>query len=320
MTRVLVTGGAGFIGSHVAERFLEAGYGVVALDDLSTGSRENLPAGVDLQVMDVGSAEAADLVTNGGFDVIAHLAAQVDVRRSTDDPGLDARTNILGTLNVAEAARRLPATRRPRFIFASTGGALYGGDAPVPSTEETPANPDAPYGVAKLAAELYLAYYARVWDMDTAVLRFGNVYGPRQNPEGEAGVIAIFARRIALGEPVIVYGTGEQTRDFVYVGDVAEAFLAAAAGPLPAPGPLNARALNVGTGVDTSVLELITRLGRIAGVRPQVEFRNQRPGEVMQSLLSADRIGRLLDWRATVDLDEGLARTYSWVTSSTVKP
>src|SRR5207302_859309 len=176
--KVLVTGGAGFIGSHAVERFQNAGHQVSALDDLSSGRRDNIPAGVDLRVMDVGSPEAAELVTSGGFDVIVHLAAQIDVRKSVEDPAFDARTNILGTLNIVEAARGLADTRRPRIIFASTGGALYGDGASLPSSEETQANPDAPYGVAKLAVELYLAYYARVWRMDTVTLRFGNVYGP----------------------------------------------------------------------------------------------------------------------------------------------
>lgn len=313
MPRVLVTGGAGFIGSHVAERFLQAGYSVVAVDDLSSGRRDNVPPGVDLQVIDVGSKEAAELVASGGFHAIAHLAAQVDVRSSMDDPRADATTNVLGTLNLLEAARRLPADARPRFIFASTAG-LYGDNAPIPSTEETAANPDAPYGVAKLAVELYLGYYARVCGMSTVVLRFGNVYGPRQNPHGEAGVIAIFARRIGLGQPVVVYGDGKQTRDFVYVGDVAEAFHAAATRQLPPPGMLTSRAFNVGTGIETSILELIDRLGRISGKTPRAAFEAARPGEIRRSLLAADKIHDVLGWRAAVDLDEGLARTYAWVT------
>src|ERR1041385_3246508 len=222
MPKVLITGGAGFIGSHAADRFLAAGYDVVALDDLSNGKRENLSGRVDLRVVDVGSAQAADLVRTGGFDVIAHFAAQMDVRRSIDDPRFDATTNILGALNLLEAARSLPAGKRPRIIFASTGGALYGDGAILPSPEEGPANPDAPYGIAKLSVELYLAYYARVWGMDTVVLRFGNVYGPRQDPHGEAGVIAIFGRRLVLGQPLTIFGDGKQTRDFVFVSDVVD--------------------------------------------------------------------------------------------------
>ena len=313
MAKVLVTGGAGFIGSHVVERFLKAGHEVSVLDDFSAGTKDNVPAGVDLHVMDVGSQESAALVASAGFDVIAHLAAQIDVRKSVDDPGFDARTNILGTLNILEAARGLPPKRRPRIIFASTGGALYGGGARVPSSEETPANPDAPYGVAKLAAELYLAYYARMWKMDTVVLRFGNVYGPRQNPHGDAGVIAIFAGRIARGQVVEIYGAGTQTRDFVFVGDVADAFLAAATASLPDPESHNARAFNIGTGVETSVLELAKMLGETAGAPARIEFKPARAGEVERSLLAVGKAERVLNWRPRVDMAAGLARTYAWV-------
>ena len=316
MGKVLVTGGAGFIGSHVCERFLRGGHEVVAMDNLSSGKRENLPPEVDLRVMDIVSREAADVVADGGFDVIAHFAAQMDVRRSTDDPIFDATTNIIGTLNLVEAARKLPAGKRPRIVFASTGGALYGDDAPVPSPEETSANPDAPYGIAKLSVEYYLGYYARVWGLDTAALRFGNVYGPRQNPHGEAGVIAIFASRIARRQTVTVYGSGRQTRDFVFVTDVAEAFFTASTSELPPPGPVVARAFNVGTGVDTSVLELVERIGEIAGVTPQVDFKPERRGEVERSLLATDKMRRLLQWQSQVSLDEGLRRTYEWVSKA----
>ena len=313
MGRVLVTGGAGFIGSYLCERFLNAGEDVVVIDDLSTGSRDNLPAGVDLRVVDVGSPEAAGIVAAGAFDVIAHFAAQMDVRKSVADPHFDARTNILGSLNLLEAVRKLPSARRPRFVFASTGGAYYGDHAALPSFEDTAANPDAPYGVAKLAVEHYLAYYDRIWGLDTVALRFGNVYGPRQNPQGEAGVISIFAGRIAAGQPVTVFGTGRQTRDFIFVSDVAEAFFAASKAELPPPGPINSRAFNIGTEVEVSVLELIDALGRIAGVKPQIEFKPARPGEVDRSLLGARKIRQLLPWKPEVTLDDGLARTYEWV-------
>jgi UDP-glucose 4-epimerase len=310
--KVLITGGAGFIGSHLIERFAAGGYQVVVLDNFSTGKQGNIPAGVEVHAIDVGSPEAAALAGSGDFKVIAHLAAQMDVRRSVEDPGFDARTNIIGSLNVLEAARRLEPARRPRFIFASTGGALYGDGAPLPSGEATSADPDAPYGVAKLAVEFYLGYYARVWGMETVALRFGNVYGPRQNPDGEAGVIAIFARRIARRQPVIIYGSGKQTRDFVFVGDVAEAFYAASTRPLDMAGPLEARAFNIGTGVEASVVELAQMLGKTAGVEPELEFRPARSGEVDRSLLAVDKAHRLLDWKARVTLAEGLALTYDW--------
>jgi UDP-glucose 4-epimerase len=237
----------------------------------------------------------------------------MDVRRSIDDPRFDARTNILGALNLLEAMRALPPERRPRIIFASTGGALYGDDAPIPSAEETAANPDAPYGVAKLAVEYYLAYYARIWRLETVALRFGNVYGPRQNPHSEAGVIAIFARQTAQGQPVTIYGTGQQTRDFVYVSDVIDAFLTAATATLPKSGGVNSRAFNVGTGIETSVLDLANMVANAAGVAPRIEFKPARSGEVDRSLLAPGKADRLLHWRSRVGLAEGLALTYSWV-------
>ncbi|HYD51587.1 MAG TPA: NAD-dependent epimerase/dehydratase family protein, partial [Gemmatimonadaceae bacterium] len=188
MARALVTGGAGFIGSHVAERFLEAGYEVEILDNFSSGKRENVPAGATVRELDIRSPEAAALVRDGDFDVIAHLAAQIDVRRSVDDPGFDADVNIRGTLNLVEQVRQRG--RATRIVFASTGGALYGDFAEPPTVETYAKDPEAPYGIAKLATEYYLAYYARVHGLDTVAVRFGNVYGPRQDPHGEAGVVA----------------------------------------------------------------------------------------------------------------------------------
>lgn len=315
MAKALITGGAGFIGSHVAETFQRAGHAVTVIDDLSSGFEHNVPPGADFHRMDIGSPEAASLVRSGEFSVIAHLAAHVDLRRSVSDPAFDARTNIIGTLNLLQAVREVPAGKRPRMIFASTGGALYGTDAPLPATEETPTNPDAPYGVAKLAAELYFTYYARLWGMDTVVLRFGNVYGPRQNPHGDAGVIAIFARRLANDEPIIVYGAGTQTRDFVYVGDVANAFLIGSTSPLQPPASITSRAFNIGTGIETSILELARQLGEAAGVVPRIEHRPARAGEVERSLLSIDKAARVLGWAPQVTLREGLAHTIEWAVS-----
>jgi UDP-glucose 4-epimerase len=315
MPRVLITGGAGFIGSHVIESFFDAGYEVEVLDDLSSGTRENVRDGVALHVLDVAYPEAARLVANGRFDVVAHLAAQMDVRRSVEDPMFDARTNIIGSLNVLEAVRRLDPAQRPRVVFASTGGALYGDAAKLPSSEESPANPDAPYGVAKLSIEYYLGYYARIWGLETVVLRFGNVYGPRQDPHGEAGVVAIFCQRLAEGQPMTIYGTGRQTRDFIFVGDVADAFFAASTAPLPAAGPLTARAFNIGTGVETSVLDLAHMLAKAVDVEPKIDFRPARSGEVERSLLDATKAERELGWKATVSLTDGLSRSFAWTRS-----
>lgn len=306
--RVLVTGGAGFIGSHVADRFVAEGWEVTVLDDLSSGHQAQVPAAARFVRGDIGSADAAALVEAGRFDVVCHLAAQIDVRRSVADPAADATRNILGTLNLMEAIRR--SGHRTRVVFSSTGGALYGAFAEPPSPEATATNPEAPYGIGKLAAEHYLAYYGRVHGIETVVLRYGNVYGPRQDPHGEAGVVAIFCQRLLAGEPLTVYGTGEQTRDYVFVGDVASANLAAATRGLPPVGALEARAFNIGTGVETSVLALATALMQGAGVAVAVRHAPARAGEIARSALDIAKAGALLGWTPTVPLAEGLAATF----------
>ncbi len=313
MAKALITGGAGFIGSHVARRFIAAGYELQVLDDLSTGRRENLPADTPLHEMRVQSADAARLVHEGGFDLLAHLAAQTDVRRSLADPVADFQTNVAGTVNLLEAVRSLPAQRRPRVVFASTGGALYGDAREYPTPESAPTDPEAPYGVAKLTAEYYLAYYARVWGLETVVLRFANVYGPRQDPGGEAGVVAIFCNRLREGRPLTVYGTGRQTRDYVFVEDVASALFVAARRALPPAGRVQARAYNIGTSVETSVIELAERLSAIAGVTPHIEFAPARQGESERSVLDVARAARELEWTPTTSLDDGLRATYEWI-------
>jgi UDP-glucose 4-epimerase len=311
LRRILVTGAAGFIGSHVTERFLAEGWNVVALDDLSTGHRENLPPEIELAVLDVNSVEAADLVKTG-FDLIVHLAAQMDVRHSVADPLFDAHVNIRGTINLLEAARHsgLPL---PRFIFTSTGGALYGSGAALPTAEDWTPNPDSPYGTSKLSVENYLSYYNRIWGLDQAVLRFGNVFGPRQSPHGEAGVIAIFAGQMLAGRPVTVFGTGSQSRDYVYVSDIVDAVYLMAMHPFPHSGTIAARAYNIGTEVETSVSELIEKIQRIGGRKIDVRHAPERPGEVSRSVLSAGKAERELGWSAKVSLDEGLARTLEWL-------
>lgn len=311
--RVLVTGGAGFIGSHVIDRFISAGYHVAALDNLSTGRRLNVPAGVELHVMDVQSPDARDLIRDRGFDIIAHLAAQVDVRKSVADPLNDLLINVVGTVNLLDAICSLPPKKRPRMVFASTGGALYGDAQQFPTGEEAAVNPDAPYGINKLAVEYYLAYFGRAWGMENVAMRFGNVYGPRQDPHGEAGVIAIFAQRLFDRRPLTVFGTGRQTRDYIYVADVANAFYVAATKPLRPSGLLATRAFNIGTAVETSVNELVQTLSGIAGVRAEVAYAPQRAGEVERSVLDPGKAQRELGWRPDVSLRQGLALTYEWV-------
>ena len=308
--RALVTGGAGFIGSHVADLFAANGYDVEVLDNLSSGRKENVPEGRRLHHMDIASPEAAAVVGNGRFDVVAHLAAQIDVRKSVLEPMFDARVNILGTLNLLEAVRT--AGRATRFVFASTGGAIYGDFVTPPNREGMPMDPESPYGIAKLSAELYLASYARLHKLDTCVLRYSNVYGPRQDPHGEAGVVAIFCNRILDGRALTVFGDGSQTRDYVFVKDVARANLAAAERELPKPGPINERAFNVGTGVETSVNELADTLRRAARSETPIEYAPARAGELQRSCVSIEKIGRQLGWRPEMPLDAGLAETFEW--------
>jgi UDP-glucose 4-epimerase len=312
MPKALLTGGAGFIGSNVYDRFRAAGYDVVVVDDLSSGKRSNLPADVDLRVADVGSNEVAQLIRDERFDVVAHFAAQIDVRRSVVDPMLDARINILGILNLLEAIRARPEGERPRFLFASTGGALYGEAAVLPTSETAPTNPDAPYGIAKLSSEYYVAYYGRVWGLDAITLRFGNVYGPRQDPHGDAGVIAIFCGRLIQGKALTIFGTGRQTRDYVFVEDVAEAFFTAATVSIPKAGPIEERAFNIGTAVETSVLDVARLLSGAAKVDPRINYAEERRGELMRSLLDPAKAQRVLGWKAKVPIDEGLRRTFEW--------
>ncbi len=312
MARALVTGGAGFIGSHVVDRLLAKGYQIDVIDDLSSGKRENVAAGATLHELDVRSAEAAALAAGGGFDVMLHLAAQIDVRRSVDDPMFDTSVNVLGALNLVEAIRRAKTPRRPRIVFSSTGGALYGDFTPPPTAETAPKDPESPYGMSKLSVEYHLAYYGRVHGLDTCAMRFGNVYGPRQDPHGEAGVVAIFCGRILDGRPLTVFGDGEQTRDYVFVEDVADAMVRAATADLPLPGPVDARAFNIGTGVGTSVLRLAEVLCGASGTETPIEFAPARPGELQRSVLDVRKAATKLGWKACVALEDGLARTFAW--------
>jgi UDP-glucose 4-epimerase len=309
-SRALVTGGAGFIGSHVSDALLAAGYEVVIVDDLSTGKRENVPAAAQFEHLDIASAQAATLIRDGRFDVICHLAAQIDVRLSVADPVADATRNILGTLSLLEAARH--ASHRPRVVFSSTGGAVYGDFVDPPSVEDQPKDPESPYGVAKLSIEFYLGYYARVHGLDAVVLRYSNVYGPRQNPEGEAGVVSIFCQRLLQSCPLTVFGTGEQTRDYVFVADVAAANVLGAKARLPAARRLDDRAFNIGTAVPTSVLQLASSLQRAAGSALPVELAPPRPGEQQRSFVAIEKAARMLGWMPAVRLDRGLAETYQW--------
>jgi UDP-glucose 4-epimerase len=310
--RVLVTGGAGFIGSHVCEYFLERGWRVDIIDDLSSGKRENVPAAATFHELDIRSPEAARIIKTGGFDVLVHLAAQMDVRKSVADPAFDASVNIVGMLNLVEAVRASSRPQGCRIVFSSTGGVLYGDFVTPPNAETFEKDPESPYAISKLSAEYYLAYYGRVHGLEAVSLRFGNVYGPRQDPHGEAGVVAIFCGRILEGRPLTIFGDGKQTRDYVYVSDVARATFLAATATLPPKEKLNARGFNIGTGVGTSVNEIAETLLRVSGAAAPVEYAPPRPGEQQHSFLDARKAAKLLGWTPSVSLEQGLRSSYEW--------
>jgi UDP-glucose 4-epimerase len=310
--KILVTGGAGFIGSHIADAYRAAGDRVWIVDDLSSGKRRNVPSGATMIELDIRDARLADVFREaGGFDVISHHAAQVDVRSSVADPRRDAGINIDGFLNVVECALRFGCGR---LLYVSSGGVVYGEPAMRPTPETMPKRPLSPYGVSKLAGEHYLHYYANERGLDYAAVRYSNVYGPRQDPHGEAGVVAIFSERIGAGSPLTVFGDGEQTRDYVYVGDVVAANLLVAEAALPAAGDLDARAFNVGTSVETSVNELARTLMSAAGREVAITLAPPRVGELLHSCLETGKL-RALGWTPVINLHEGLERTYRHIMS-----
>ncbi len=296
----IVTGGAGFIGSHVADALLARGDRVTIVDDLSSGTRERVPAGAEFHRIDIRDAAALrTLASDLRPEAIFHLAAQADVRVSVEDPGRDADVNVRGTAEVLEAARLCGA----KVVFSSTGGAIYGEVDVVPSPETTPCAAMAPYGVAKLCGEQYLELYNRLYGTRHVVLRYGNVYGPRQDPHGEAGVVAIFFGKLVAGETPLVFGDGSQTRDYVYVGDVVEANLAALAYAGPQP------VFNIGTAAETSVNDLLAECQRAADTNVTPELRPPRLGELSRSALDVSLAGRELGWKPTTPLGEGLSET-----------
>ena len=296
--RALVTGGAGFVGSHVVDALVARGDDVLVVDDLSHGRRENVNERAELVVGDIRDPNAlGEAFREFRPEACFHLAAQADVRVSVARPDLDADVNVLGTIRVLEAAREA----RAKVVFSSTGGAIYG-ECERPAPETTAREPLAPYGTSKLAGEEYLATYNRLHGTSHVALRYGNVYGPRQDPHGEAGVVAIFFGRLAAGEPPHVFGDGRQVRDYVYAGDVAEATLAAQEAP--------AGVFNVGTGRATSVVDLLEACMRVSGIELEPVFDPPRAGELQRSVLDASLAASELGWRAATSLDEGLAKTW----------
>jgi UDP-glucose 4-epimerase len=307
--RVLVTGGAGFIGSTLVDALVARGDSVTVVDDLSSGDREQVDPAARLVVASITGPELADIVAEARPEVVAHLAAQVSVSSSIDDPDNDWRLNVEGTRAVAEAARDAGARR---VVFASSA-AVYGEPVQLPLTEDSPKDPAVPYGRSKLAAESVLAEVLRPAGIDFAALRLANVYGPRQRADGEGGVVAEFASRMVAGVPPVVFGTGEQTRDFIFVGDVVEAFVSAATfdGVLAAPGA-DGPAYNVSTGSATPVIAIARALAEACGYTGPIEHRPPRAGDVMESVLDASKAERVFGWRATVGVEAGLAATAAW--------
>ena len=293
--RAVVTGGAGFIGSHLVDALLARGDEVHVVDDLSSGRRDQVPEEAGFSQLDI--RDSLEPVFNEVRpELCFHLAAQIDVRFATANPGEDARINVLGTVNVLEAARKHGA----QVVFSSTGGAIYG-ECEAPAPENAPLEPISPYGVSKLAAEEYLSAYTRLYDESHVSLRYANVYGPRQGAHGEAGVVAIFFRAFARGETPVVFGDGEQTRDFVYVTDVVGATLAAQG---------RSGVYNVGTGVETSVRELYEVCAGVAGVEVEAEGRPERAGEILRSVVDPSLAARDLGWKAETSLEAGLAESW----------
>jgi UDP-glucose 4-epimerase len=301
--RILVTGGAGFIGSHVTDRFVEQGHEVVVFDDLSSGFREFVNPRARLVVGDLADSAAVDAcVREFRPEVVDHHAAQIDVRKSVSDPRHDANVNILGAIGLLESCARHGVKK---VIYASTGGALYGEGRQLPAPEEHPVNPEAPYGASKHTVEHYLYIWKLLHGLDYTVLRYPNVYGPRQNPHGEAGVNAIFIGLMLEGKRPRIFGTGEQVRDYLFVSDVVAANEIAL-------GRGSGEMVNLGTGVGTSVLDIVRELNRILGTRIEPIFEAARPGEIQKIYLDATRARRVLGWEPKVSFADGLTRTVEW--------
>ena len=305
--RILVTGGAGFIGSHVADRMVALGHQVAVLDDLSTGFREFVPSAARFLEADLADAATVDAaLADFRPELVDHHAAQIDVRKSVEHPRHDATINILGTLSLLESCVRHGVRK---VIYASTGGALYGEGRSLPATEDHPVNPEAPYGASKHTVEHYLYIWKLLHGLDYTVLRYPNVYGPRQNPHGEAGVNAIFIGLMLDGKRPKIFGTGEQVRDYLNVEDVVRANeLALERG--------SGEIVNIGTGIGTSVNQIFATLKELLGFEDEPIYEAPRPGEIQRIYLDATRAGRVLGWQPTVDFREGLRRTVEWTRAS----
>lgn len=303
--KILVTGGAGFIASHITDLFIESGHEVTVLDNFCTGKRENLNPDAHLVEADIGSESAYELVKQGGFDVIDHHAAHIHVGRSVENPLHDAEVNIMGSLNLLRGAKESGTVKQ--IIFASTGGAMYG-DKPTPFNELMPPQPLSPYGISKRAVELYLYFYQNQFGINYTALRYANVYGPRQNPEGEAGVISIFLEKLKNKQQPVINGDGKQTRDYVYVKDVARANLLALQKRVSGE-------INIGTNVETDVNQIYELVKQAAGTSIEAEHGPERPGEQRTSSLNYAKAKEILGWEPSVSLQTGMAETAAYFLS-----
>ncbi|MCB2212983.1 NAD-dependent epimerase/dehydratase family protein [bacterium] len=296
---VLLTGGAGFIGSHIADHLLAAGHDVFVIDNLSSGRRSNVPDGAIFREMDIRSDDVEALWAEHKFDTMVHFAAQINVRSSVEDPKNDCDINLMGILNLLEAGRR---HGLKRVVFAGSGGAAFNDDVPFPTPETVPGEPMSQYGVAKITSEHYLRVYHAAYGINYTVMRIGNAYGPRQNPHGEAGVIAIFSKKLLNGETPVIYGTGLQTRDYVFCEDLARMCVIALE-------KMNDRIYHAGTGRETNVVQLFETIRDAVGCDIEAEFQPAKTGEVMRSCLDSSRAKEELGWSPQVTLEEGLGKT-----------
>ena len=297
--KILVTGGAGFIGSNVVDAYIEKGYEVVVVDDLSSGKKGNLNRKAKFYKLDICDGALEEVFREEEIDIVNHHAAQVDVRKSIADPAFDARINIEGSLNILENCRKY---KIQKIIFASSGGVIYGECGSLPPNEDSPVSPLSPYGVSKYAVECYLSTYAKIYGLKYTALRYGNVYGPRQDPHGEAGVVAIFSGKMLNNEETNIFGDGEQLRDYVYVGDVVKAnILCLESG--------DNEIFNIGTGTSTSVNRLFSEMKELTGYSKEAMYKSPRAGELIRSSLDVGKAAKKLGWKAEASLKQGLKKT-----------
>lgn len=300
----IVTGGAGFIGSHLVDRLIADGDEVLVIDDLSSGRTANLHDDARLEEMDIGNERMADVVADFAPDRVFHAAAQISVSLSAREPAIDAKTNVMGTLNVLDAIRKAPGAPA-KFVFVSTGGAMYGEPENLPAPETLPAEPGSPYGASKHTVEVYLPVYKRLFDIEHTTLRLANVFGPRQDPHGEAGVVAIFSRAMLAGNQLTIFGDGKDERDYVYVQDVVEALVSAAGAMKPGP-------YNVGTGIGTNVNDLFGMLAELCEYEQPANYGPPRAGDIGKISLDSEAIRKNLGWKPQTQLVDGLAETVAW--------